>query len=184
MTTDEKLSIYFEMEKRGFSAKDIAEKLNMSEKALRNLLRRKNFTCVNGKYVPKDNNTCIPKVTSIQTQKPLIEEAIKPRPKTKTDSNIGNHDLRSIKEELLSIKDIILEMKGSITTDVTFNELAISSENHIYGNETEIKELKHFSIRADKDTLNSFHELCERYPNINKSYMFTLALKEFIENHN
>ena len=64
------------------------------------------------------------------------------------------------------------------------SEVSITTEpTTITGNEISINELKHFSIRSDKDTLNEFHELCKRYPNINKSYMFTLALKEFVNNH-
>ena len=63
LTTDEKLEIYLELQSQGYAPSDIAPKLDISEKALRNLLRRKNYTCINGIYVLKDG-------TDIESDKP------------------------------------------------------------------------------------------------------------------
>ena len=89
-----------------------------------------------------------------------------------------------MEKDIEYIKEMLLEIKEATTTKNNASEVSIAIEpTTITGNEISINELKHFSIRSDKDTLNEFHELCKRYPNINKSYMFTLALKEFINNH-
>lgn len=179
MTTDEKLEIYLELQSQGYAPSDIAPKLDMSEKALRNLLRRKNYTCINGMYVLKDN-------TDIKPDKPIKQSnvAIKAPTTKSTKPSSTNTKKYDIEKDIEYIKEMLLEIKEATTTENNVGEVSITIEpTTITGNEISINELKHFSIRSDKDILNEFHELCKRYPNINKSYMFTLALKEFIDNH-
>ena len=182
MTTEEKLEIFFELQSQGYTPADIAPKLDMQEKALRNLLRRKNYTCIDGKYVPKDGEEFKPKSPATKTPDPVAVAtgSDKPTKPTTTQSKKYNieKDIKDIKEMLLAIKE------ATVIENNIIDEVSITAEpNPITGNEISIDKLKHFSIRADNDTLNEFHELCKRYPNINKSYMFTLALKEFINNH-
>ena len=179
MTTDEKLEIYLELQSQGYAPSDIAPKLDMSEKALRNLLRRKNYTCINGIYVLKDG-------TDIKPDKPTKQNNTPAKtPTTKSDKPSPTHTKKyNIEKDIEYIKEMLLEIKEATTTKNNASEVSVTIEpTTITGNEISINELKHFSIRADNDTLNGFHELCKRYPNINKSYMFTLALKEFINNH-
>lgn len=191
MTTDEKLEIFLELQLQGYTPADIANKLEMQEKALRNLLRRKNYTCIDGKYVPKDGSE--PKTKSpapgYAPAKPAIDKPAKTTTTNIKKDNIEK-DIKDIKEmlsaikEIKDIKDMLLEIKETTYTENNIDEVSITAEpNPVTGNEISINELKHFSIRADNDTLNEFHELCKKYPNINKSYMFTLALKEFVNNH-
>ena len=179
MTTDEKLEIYLELQSQGYAPSDIAPKLDMSEKALRNLLRRKNYTCINGIYVLKDG-------TDIKPDKPTKQNNTPAKtPTTKSDKPSPTHTKKyNIEKDIEYIKEMLLEIKEATSTENNSDEVATTIKvNPITGNEISIGTLKHFSIRADNDTLNGFHELCKRYPNINKSYMFTLALKEFINNH-
>ena len=179
MTTDEKLEIYLELQSQGYAPSDIAPKLDMSEKALRNLLRRKNYTCINGIYVLKDGTDIksdkITKQNNTSTKAPTTKSYKSPPTNTKK---------YNIEKDIEYIKEMLLEIKEATSTGDNSDEVATTVDvNPITGNEISIGTLKHFSIRADNDTLNGFHELCKRYPNINKSYMFTLALKEFIDNH-
>lgn len=178
MTTDEKLELFFELQSQGYTPADIAPKLEMQEKALRNLLRRKNYTCIDGKYVPKDGSESKTKSPAPGGAHPVAIATPAKTTKTKTKKDNIEKDIKDIKEMLLAIKE------ATVTENNIIDEVSITAEpNPIIGNEISIGSLKHFSIRADNDTLNEFHELCKRYPNINKSYMFTLALKEFINNH-
>lgn len=43
--------------------------------------------------------------------------------------------------------------------------------------------LKCTSIRIDEEVSNKFDEFCAKYENVQKSYLYTVALEEFMEKH-
>ena len=76
-----------------------------------------------------------------------------------------NNELETILKELKEIKDHIVQDK---------KVLSVSSE---------AVDLKAFSIRVNKSDLDAFNELCNEYQHISKSYLFSLALREFAEKY-
>ena len=56
-------------------------------------------------------------------------------------------------------------------------------KDYMQDGEIEIKSIKQTSIKVDEYTINKFNELCDDYKHINKSYMLSLALKEFYDKY-
>ena len=42
---------------------------------------------------------------------------------------------------------------------------------------------KSTSIRVDESILQAFDNLCEKYANVSKSYLISIALRDFVEKH-
>ena len=171
MTTEEKLQLFLDLQSHGRTPAEIAIELDMTEKGLRNLLRRKNYTCINGIYVFKDNadievDTPV-KTKVVQSSKPIVKH-------TKKD-NIEK-DIELIKEMLAEIKEVAFSKNNQ-------SEYTTNKATPILGSEIKINPLEHTSIRVDHVILRDFNDFCLKYHYLNKSYLISLALKEFIDNH-
>lgn len=89
------------------------------------------------------------------------------------DKNINKADTVEINKNDL---DLILNQLNDIKRYMVQDKYTLSVES-------EQINLKPFSIRVNESDLKDFNELCDQYQHISKSYMFSLALREFVKKY-
>lgn len=92
--------------------------------------------------------------------------------------NIDSKDKEN-KEDTNEISDIIKSLKN---INERLSKIETESKKGILvSNET--MNYKAFSVRADESIMNSFNELAETFSNVSKSYLMSIAIKEFVEKY-
>lgn len=99
----------------------------------------------------------------------LISEEVVEKEQVNSEENI---DMNKIKDMLKMIEDMNnrlakLEPKGKTGIMVS----------------NEVMNYKAFSIRADESIMNDFDELAKNFSNVSKSYLISIALKEFVSKY-
>lgn len=81
--------------------------------------------------------------------------------------------------QTLSIDEILNTLK---TISERLNKLEHKDKEGILVSNKEMK-YKATSIRVDESILQAFDELCDKYTNVSKSYLTSIALRDFVEKY-
>lgn len=153
------LNKVIEMQDQGCTIEDILQA--MEYKRISNLkghMTKVGYTLVDDKFIPME----IQQATEPTQQQQQVEQQ---------DNNINTQD--DTKESLELILKTLKQVERHMLNDKY--ELHIPKED---------LKLKPFSIRANEDDLKAFNELCDnQYSHISKSYLFSRALREFVEKY-
>lgn len=147
-----------EMQENGNTIDEILQALNYkTESILKGQMTRAGYNLVEGRFIPK-------LVDQQKDQQQTIE------PKAQDDNvNIKDDNNESLELILKSLKTIERHMLHDKY------ELHVSKEN---------LKLKSFSIRVNEDDIDAFNKLCDNeYGHLTKSYLFSRALREFVEKY-
>ena len=87
---------------------------------------------------------------------------------------IENTELDRIELQIARLAKAMIETQEMVKIATDKKELRIEPRELI---------LKQTSIRVDAEVSNKFDEFCDRYGNVQKSYLYTLALEEFMKKH-
>ncbi len=99
----------------------------------------------------------------------LASEEIAEKEQVNSEENI---DMDKIKDILKMIED----MNNRLTKLEPKDRTGIMVSN-------EVMNYKAFSIRADESIMNDFDELAKNFSNVSKSYLISIALKEFVSKY-
>ena len=153
------LNKVIEMQDQGCTIEDILQA--MEYKRISNhkgQMSKVGYTLVDDKFIPME----IQQATEPTQQQQQVEQQ---------DNNINTQD--DTKESLELILKTLKQVERHMLNDKY--ELHIPKED---------LKLKPFSIRANEDDLKAFNELCDnQYSHISKSYLFSRALREFVEKY-
>ena len=166
---DEMLKIYEEETKNGKTFFGICKQLGINEQTMRALLRSANYEYDRKKKIYVKHRV----VEKRKDIKPGYDDAYK-------NKQLGEVTNKDLLKQIKSIEAEIKNINARIDKGIVRESL---NKDIITGGEIEIKSIKQTSIKVDEYTINKFNELCEDYQHINKSYMLSLALKEFIEKY-
>lgn len=153
------LNKVIEMQDQGCTIEEILQ--SMGYKRISNLkgqMTKYGYTLVDDKFIPME-----------------VQQAIEPAQQQQQveqqDNNINTQD--DTKESLELILKTLKQVERHMLHDKY--ELHIPKED---------LKLKPFSIRANEEDLKAFNELCDnQYSHISKSYLFSRALREFVEKY-
>lgn len=145
-----------ELQEQGLTLEEIASELKYKDvQGLGKYMNKAGYSKKNGKFVQKENKESSEKVVEVKTKKASVE-------------SVEKTELEAIKSQLKSIemwcfnksynKDLVVEPKPL--------------------------DLKATTVKADKNTLEKFDEFAKKYSNVNKAYLLTKALEEFMEKYN
>ncbi|MGL5330167.1 MAG: hypothetical protein ACRDD7_12930 [Peptostreptococcaceae bacterium] len=184
---NDKVNQILKMQSDGMDIKDIAAELNYkSVKPMRDYMRKKGYSCQEGKFSLKedvDDNVIEETITTInedtQTVEVEKEDSVQRDPganevaKAKKNKSVSNNEIKvtldDMKKEMDKIKYYM--MKESFT--VRFELPMKSSEK---SNPT--------SVRLYKDDKEAFDNLCKtKFKDINKDALFSMAIREFVEKY-
>lgn len=144
-----------EMQDQGCTIEEILQV--MGYKRISNLkgqMTKAGYTLEDDKFIPME-----------------VEQAQQNQHVEQQDNNINTQD--DTKESLELILKTLKQVERHMLHDKY--ELHIPKED---------LKLKPFSIRANEEDLKAFNELCDnQYSHISKSYLFSRALREFVEKY-
>lgn len=153
------LNKVIEMQDQGCTLEEILQAMGYKrESNLKGQMTKAGYTLVGDKFVPME----------VQQATEPAQEQQQAEPK---DNNINIQD--DTKESLELILKTLKQVERHMLHDKY--ELHIPKED---------LKLKPFSIRANEGDLKAFNELCDnQYSHISKSYLFSRALREFVEKY-
>lgn len=168
-TKSEMLDIYEKESAKGKTMFGICKQLGINEQTLRDLLRKSNFT------YNRKKKRYIRDITPKKIDKPKVDfdDAYKEKHLGEVTNKDLLNQIKAVSEELKNINQRI--DKGIVRETL--------NKDIITGGEMEIKNIKQTSIKVDEETVNRFNKLCKDYQHINKSYMLSLAIKEFCDKY-
>lgn len=91
-----------------------------------------------------------------------------------TPQSVENTGLERIELQIAKLSKSMLEIQEMVKISTDKKELRIEPRE---------LELKQTSIRVDKEVSNKFDDFCDKYGNVSKAYLYTLALEEFMEKY-
>lgn len=153
------LNKVIEMQDQGCTLEEILQAMGYKRVSnLKGQMDKAGYTQVDDKFIPMEVQQA---TESIQNQQHTAQQ----------DNNINTQD--DTKESLELIMKTLKQVERHMLHDKY--ELHISKED---------LKLKSFSIRVNEDDLKAFNELCDKeYSHISKSYLFSRALREFVEKY-
>lgn len=169
-TKDEMIKIYEKEIKNGKTFFGICKQLGVNTQTLQEILRSANYT-----YSMKHKRYI--KDTSSKRKKEIIPGN---NPDQMIKNSLGEVTNNDLLKQIKSIQDEIKNINSRIDKGIVRETL---NQDIITGAEIEVKNIKQTSIKVDEDTINRFNELCKEYEHINKSYMLSLAIKEFCDKY-
>lgn len=148
-----------EMQDQGCTIEEILQAMGYKKVSnLKGQMTKAGYTLVDDKFIPMEVQ---------QATEPIQEQ----QQTAQQDNNINTQD--DTKESLELILKTLKQVERHMLNDKY--ELHIPKED---------LKLKPFSIRANEDDLKAFNELCDnQYSHISKSYLFSRALREFVEKY-
>lgn len=153
------LNKVIEMQDQGCTLEEILQAMGYKRVSnLKGQMTKAGYTQVDDKFIPMEVQQA---TESIQNQQHTAQQ----------DNNINTQD--DTKESLELILKTLKQVERHMLNDKY--ELHIPKED---------LKLKPFSIRANEEDLKAFNELCDnQYSHISKSYLFSRALREFVEKY-
>lgn len=88
--------------------------------------------------------------------------------------SIENTELERIELQIAKLSKSMFEIQEMVKISTDKKELKIEPRE---------LNLKQTSIRVDAEVSNKFDEFCDKYGNVQKSYLYTLALEEFMKKY-
>ena len=148
-----------EMQDQGCTIEEILQAMGYKKVSnLKGQMTKAGYTLVDDKFIPMEVQ---------QATEPIQEQ----QQTAQQDNNINTQV--DTKESLELILKTLKQVERHMLNDKY--ELHIPKED---------LKLKPFSIRANEDDLKAFNELCDnQYSHISKSYLFSRALREFVEKY-
>lgn len=153
------LNKVIEMQDQGCTLEEILQAMGYKRVSnLKGQMTKGGYTLVDDKFIPMEVQ---------QATEPTQEQ----QQTAQQDNNINTQD--DTKESLELILKTLKQVERHMLHDKY--ELHIPKED---------LKLKPFSIRANEEDLKAFNELCDnQYSHISKSYLFSRALREFVEKY-
>ena len=148
-----------EMQDQGCTLEEILQAMGYKRVSnLKGQMTKAGYNQVDDKFIP---------IEVQQATEPIQEQ----QQTAQQDNNINPQD--DTKESLELILKTLEQVERHMLNDKY--ELHIPKED---------LKLKPFSIRANEEDLKAFNELCDnQYSHISKSYLFSRALREFVEKY-
>lgn len=172
-TKDEMIKIYEKEIKNGKTFFGICKQLGVNTQTLQEILRSANYT-----YSMKHKRYI--KDTSSKRKREIIPGNNPDQMYDSMKNNLGEVTNKDLLKCMRSIQDEIKNINSRIDKGIVRENL---NKTIVTGAEIEVKSIKQTSIKVDEDTINRFNELCKEYEHINKSYMLSLAIKEFCDKY-
>ena len=145
-----------ELQEQGLTLEEIANELKYKDvQGLGKYMNKAGYSKKNGKFVKKENKESSEKTVKVKTEKVITE-------------SIEKTELENIKSQLKAIEMWCF--------DKSYNKQLVVEPKPL--------DLKATTIKADKDVLEKFDEFSKKYSNVNKAYLITKALEEFMEKYN
>lgn len=93
----------------------------------------------------------------------------------KTDAKpVENTGFATIELHIAKLVKAVNEVLELLKTEANKKQLKIEPRK---------LELKQTSIRVDAEVYKKFDEFCDQYDNVQRAYLYTVALEEFMKNH-
>lgn len=151
------LNKVIDMQDQGCTIEEILQAMGYKKVSnLKGQMTKAGYTLVDDKFIPME-----------------VQQATEPTQQQieQQDNNINTQD--DTKESLELILKTLKQVERHMLHDKY--ELHIPKED---------LKLKPFSIRVNEEDLKAFNELCDnQYSHISKSYLFSRALREFVEKY-
>lgn len=161
----DKVKQALELQEQGLEVKEVAKQLGYTDpKVYRTYMRRNGWSCVDGKYVPKEDidvSTLEVTPTKIKTKNDVKE--------VKTSTNITNSNDEVMKYLISNFDKLKAILEGPTQT-------TNSIEPKVYSDSVNV------SAKVSNEVWEEFNKYCLEHKSIRKQDWLSLALESFLNN--